>query len=55
MKVGDLIWGRSAGGPTDSLGVLIKRLGDNGKTNFWSAWVCGDIVILDERYIELVR
>jgi len=55
MKVGDLIWGLSAGGPLDSIGVLIKRLGDNGKTNFWSAWVCGDIVIMDERYIELVR
>jgi|6_EtaG_2_1085325.scaffolds.fasta_scaffold539885_2 hypothetical protein len=55
MKVGDLIWGLSAGGPLDSIGVLIKRLGDNGKTNFWSVWVCGDIVIINERYIELVR
>ena len=54
MKVGDLIWWCPRH-PDERIGVLIKRLGDNGKTNFWSAWICGDIVILDERHIELVR
>jgi len=64
VKVGDLVGWRlisaERGDPVE-LGVILGKEGTNTSPNphtpayYWRVFVCGNVVLLDEKYLELIN